>query len=44
MQLFGRDIGILSRLVAGVRAENLPLFDPAPNPLLQTSVQFALTV
>jgi hypothetical protein len=43
MQEFGRAIGILSRRVTGGRAENLPLFEPAPSPLLQTSVQFAST-
>jgi hypothetical protein len=43
MQSPGRVIGILSRRVTGVEAENFPLFEPAPSPLLQTIDQFADT-
>jgi len=43
VQLSGARIGNRSLRVTGVRAENEPLFDPAPKPLLQTMVQFPLT-
>jgi hypothetical protein len=44
VQSSGRDVGILSLRVSGVRPVNRPLLEPAPNPLLQTIVQFPDTL